>query len=113
MLDMFNQWATSNPDTAYLLGFSVIVAIFFGLSPYQSALNVAVSKGVPFRSINVWSQIKRPNRIALCMGAVIIFAFFHFGLGAPLFALVFGAAPVALLAITDYRQIEREYDAVI
>ena len=111
MIDSFNEWATSNPDTAYLLGFSFIVAIYHSLAPYKLGLNVATSRGIPFKSIDVWGRIKKPYRGALSLGAVALFAFFHLGLGAPILALLAGSAPVAVLAVIDYRQMHRDSGA--
>lgn len=111
MIDSFKQWAASNPDTAYLLGFTFIVAIYHGLAPYKFGLNVATSRGISFKSIDVWGQIKKPHRGALSLGAIAMFAFFHLGLGAPLLALLAGSAPVAALAVIDYRQMQRDSGA--
>jgi hypothetical protein len=58
MLDSLNQWANLNSDTAYLVGFSIIVGIFYGLFPYKVGLNVATSTGIPFKVINVWGRLR-------------------------------------------------------
>jgi hypothetical protein len=81
MLDSLNQWANLNSDTAYLVGFSIIVGIFYGLFPYKVGLNVATSTGIPFKVINVWGQIKKSHRLGLRLGAVAVFALAHLGLG--------------------------------
>lgn len=108
MLDSLNQWANLNSDTAYLVGFSIIVGIFYGLFPYKVGLNVATSTGIPFKVINVWGQIKKPHRLGLSLGAVAVFALAHFGLGAPVLALITGGLPIAALVATDYRQMQRD-----
>lgn len=104
----FDRWASSNPDIAYLLGFSAIVLIFYALFPYKIGLDVATSRDIPFKFINVRAQIKKPHRIALSLAAVTTFAFFHFALGAPLLALVAGGMPIAALVAVDYRQMDRD-----
>lgn len=108
MMAAFNEWASTNPDTAYLIGFAIIVALFYGLLPYKFGLNVATSKAIPFKSIDVSGQIRKPHRLALSFAAIAVFAFFHFVIGAPLVALVVGSFPVAALVATDYRQLERD-----
>lgn len=108
MIDSFNHWATTNPDTAYLIGFSIIVAMYHFLAPYTLGLNVATSRVIPFKSINVWGQIRKRHRLALSGAAVALFAFCHFVLGAPLLALLAGASPIAWLTFTDYRQMSRD-----
>lgn len=108
MLDEFNHWATLNPDTAYLIGFSVVVLIFYGLFPYKIGLNIATATGISFKFINVWGQVRKSHRLGLCSGALILFVLFHFGLNAPLLALIVGSGPIAALGITDYRQMQRE-----
>lgn len=108
MMAIINEWASTNPDMAYLIGFASIVVLFYGLLPYKFGLNVATSKDIPFRFIDVSGQIRKPHRLALSFGAVAVFAFFHYVIGAPLVALVLGSIPVAALVVTDYRQMERD-----
>lgn len=108
MMEALNGWATTNSDIAYLVGFIVIVALFYGFQPYQAGLNVATSKSIPFKSVDVFAQIVKPHRLALSFIAILIFVLFHFLIGAPLVALVLGAVPLVAMAATDYCQMGRE-----
>ena len=108
MIAAFDEWASSNPDAAYLVGFSIIVAGYHGLMPYKLGLDVATTKGIPFIFIVVAGQIRKPHRIALSAVASLVFAFFHFAIAAPLGALVMGCLPMVALTITDYRQMARD-----
>ena len=108
MLAALNEWSNTNPDTAYFTGFVIIVAICYWLAPYQYGLNVATSKRLPFKSIDVCRQIRKLHRLALSFAAIAVFALVHFVFDAPGAALVAGSLPVVALVATDNLQMERD-----
>lgn len=103
------HFAEFNSDLAYVIGFAIIVAIAHVFFPYKIGLNCATDKGLPFRDIDVWSQVRKPRRIAIGSLAILIFGTVHYLLGMPLVALIAGMSMVALMAASDYIQIYRAH----